>query len=87
VSISRKIHGEIGSSIDIHSFIEKKNEIDSERKGEFESLYRATLNNSKGSHKFSKSHELRILGAGQFLGLQDSLLKRSKNTKNYFSDS
>lgn len=36
---------------------------------------------------FSKEHELRIVGEGQLLGVEDALLKRSKNTKNYFSNS
>jgi hypothetical protein len=43
------------------------------------------INDSSKVHKFAKEHELRILGNGQFIGLEDALLKMSKNSKNYFS--
>jgi len=52
---------------------------------DFQSLYHSTVNQSKGVHNYSKDLELRIQGEGQLLGLEDSLLKRSKNTVNHFT--
>lgn len=43
--------------------------------------------NTRSINTFSKEHELRILGEGQLLGVEDALIKRSKNTKNYFTNS
>ena len=53
----------------------------------FKNYLRSTVNNSQKVQIFSKDHELRILGEGQFLGLEDALLKRSKRTKSYFTQS
>ena len=54
---------------------------------DYKSFLRATKNNSQKVQTFTKNHELRILGEGQFLGLEDALLKRSKHTKSYFTQS
>ena len=45
------------------------------------------MNNSQKVQTFTKDHELRILGEGQFLGLEDALLKRSKHINSYFTQS
>ena len=53
----------------------------------FKSLYHSTINKTKTTHRFAKELELRILGGGQFLGIEDALLKPSnKNKKEYFSN-
>lgn len=52
----------------------------------YKSLYHSTVNKSKHAHKFSKELELRILGSGQFLGIEDALLKHAKNKSDFFSN-
>ena len=52
----------------------------------FKSLYHSTINKSKLAHRFAKDLELRILGSGQFLGIEDALLKHSKDKLDYFSN-
>ena len=91
VSISKKVESYFKNNININSYFDQTHheneELNSWKASDidnFKALYHLTINDSKQRRKEWRIKELKTEGSGQFIGIEDAVLKYSKHSWSIF---